>query len=172
MPNSQLSVRRVLLISYLFLHISCCHVQAGSLSSNHTSNWAVLVATSKYWYNYRHMANTLSFYRTVKRLGIPDSNIILMLAEDVACNARNAYPSQVGVSTAETVMCLHCLTQLTNQNMSACMQHQDKLSFAAAGAATRLSRCTSSKIFCVSPCCRPCWEYQAAVAAAAREHTT
>lgn len=64
-------------------------------SSNHTSNWAVLVATSKYWYNYRHMANTLSFYRTVKRLGIPDSNIILMLAEDVACNPRNAYPSQV-----------------------------------------------------------------------------
>jgi hypothetical protein len=42
-----------------------------SSSGNHTSNWAVLVATSKYWYNYRHMANTLSFYRTVKRLGIP-----------------------------------------------------------------------------------------------------
>eukprot|EP00878_Enallax_costatus_P031621 GHUV01034585.1.p1 GENE.GHUV01034585.1~~GHUV01034585.1.p1 ORF type:complete len:404 (+),score=96.46 GHUV01034585.1:190-1401(+) len=63
--------------------------------SSHTSNWAVLVATSKYWYNYRHIANTLSFYRTVKRLGIPDSNIILMLAEDIACNSRNAYPSQV-----------------------------------------------------------------------------
>jgi phosphatidylinositol glycan class K len=63
----------------------------------HTSNWAVLVATSKYWYNYRHIANTLSFYRTVKRLGIPDSNIILMLAEDVACNPRNAYPGQVSV---------------------------------------------------------------------------
>uniref|UniRef100_A0A383VMD2 GPI-anchor transamidase n=1 Tax=Tetradesmus obliquus TaxID=3088 RepID=A0A383VMD2_TETOB len=61
----------------------------------HTSNWAVLVATSKYWYNYRHIANALSFYRTVKRLGIPDSNIILMLAEDVACNPRNAYPGQV-----------------------------------------------------------------------------
>eukprot|EP00775_Hariotina_reticulata_P007320 gene7320-7532_t len=64
-------------------------------SNGHTSNWAVLVCTSKYWYNYRHIANTLSFYRTVKRLGIPDSNIILMLAEDVACNPRNAYPSQV-----------------------------------------------------------------------------
>eukprot|EP00879_Flechtneria_rotunda_P011868 GHRR01012397.1.p2 GENE.GHRR01012397.1~~GHRR01012397.1.p2 ORF type:complete len:124 (-),score=19.14 GHRR01012397.1:1108-1455(-) len=65
------------------------------LQAGHTSNWAVLVATSKYWYNYRHIANTLSFYRTVKRLGIPDSNIILMLAEDVACNPRSAYPSQV-----------------------------------------------------------------------------
>lgn len=36
------------------------------------------------WFNYRHIANTLSMYRTVKRLGIPDSNIILMLADDVA----------------------------------------------------------------------------------------
>ena len=63
--------------------------------SNHTSNWAVLVCTSAYWYNYRHMANALSFYHTVKRLGIPDSRIVLMLADDVACNARNAHPAQV-----------------------------------------------------------------------------
>lgn len=34
-------------------------------------------------------------YRTVKRLGIPDSNIILMLADDVACNPRNSFPSKV-----------------------------------------------------------------------------
>ncbi len=34
-------------------------------------------------------------YRTVKRLGIPDSNIILMLADDVACNARNKFPGCV-----------------------------------------------------------------------------
>lgn len=34
-------------------------------------------------------------YRTVKRLGIPDSQIILMLADDVACNARNRYPGCV-----------------------------------------------------------------------------
>jgi phosphatidylinositol glycan class K len=34
-------------------------------------------------------------YRTVKRLGIPDSNIILMLADDVACNPRNSFPGKV-----------------------------------------------------------------------------
>ncbi|KAI0235915.1 glycosylphosphatidylinositol anchor biosynthesis [Massospora cicadina] len=34
-------------------------------------------------------------YRTVKRLGIPDSNIILMLADDVACNPRNLLPGAV-----------------------------------------------------------------------------
>jgi phosphatidylinositol glycan class K len=63
--------------------------------SNHTNNWAVLVDTSRYWFNYRHVANTLSFYRTVKRLGIPDSRIILMLADDMACNPRNAFPGAI-----------------------------------------------------------------------------
>lgn len=35
------------------------------------------------------------YFRTVKRLGIPDERIILMLADDMACNARNKYPAQV-----------------------------------------------------------------------------
>lgn len=64
-------------------------------TSSHSNNWAVLVSTSRFWFNYRHMANTLSMYRTVKRLGIPDSQIILMLADDVACNPRNAFPGFV-----------------------------------------------------------------------------
>lgn len=63
--------------------------------SSHTNNWAVLVSTSRFWFNYRHMANTLSLYRTVKRMGIPDSQIILMLADDIACNPRNAFPGTV-----------------------------------------------------------------------------
>ncbi|KAF9527251.1 peptidase C13 family-domain-containing protein [Crepidotus variabilis] len=63
--------------------------------STHTNNWAVLVCASRYWFNYRHMANALGMYRTVKRLGIPDSNIILMLADDVSCNQRNKFPGSV-----------------------------------------------------------------------------
>lgn len=41
------------------------------------------------------MANALGMYRTVKRLGIPDSNIILMLSDDAACNTRNKFPGCV-----------------------------------------------------------------------------
>jgi phosphatidylinositol glycan class K len=63
--------------------------------SGHTNNWAVLVDTSRFWFNYRHVANVLSIYRSVKRLGIPDSQIILMLADDMACNARNPRPATV-----------------------------------------------------------------------------
>ena len=52
-------------------------------------------STSRFWFNYRHSANALSIYRTVKRLGIPDSQILLMLADDMACNARNIHPAQI-----------------------------------------------------------------------------
>ena len=43
-------------------------------------------------YTYQHLSNALGMYRTVKRLGIPDSNIILMLADDASCNTRNKFP--------------------------------------------------------------------------------
>ncbi|XP_077233884.1 peptidase C13 family isoform X1 [Tasmannia lanceolata] len=86
---------------FLILLLACSHIyqsnafSSSSSSAMHTNNWAVLVCTSRFWFNYRHMANTLSLYRTVKRLGIPDERIILMLADDMACNARNNYPAQV-----------------------------------------------------------------------------
>lgn len=63
--------------------------------SGHTNNWAVLVCASRYWFNYRHIANTLSVYRSVKRLGIPDSQILLFLSDDMACNGRNGEPGAV-----------------------------------------------------------------------------
>ncbi|KAL6538258.1 hypothetical protein OROGR_012246 [Orobanche gracilis] len=89
---------RILSISILLIFL-CNGIRscASEFSSTtmHTNNWAILVCTSRFWFNYRHMANTLSLYRTVKRLGIPDERIILMLADDMACNARNKYPAQV-----------------------------------------------------------------------------
>lgn len=51
----------------------------------------------------QHMANTLGMYRTVKRLGIPDSHIILMLADDVACNSRNPIPGAVWPAASKTL---------------------------------------------------------------------
>ncbi|KAL5770588.1 hypothetical protein ACOSP7_014742 [Xanthoceras sorbifolium] len=83
----------VMVLLLLVCSYTACSVSAET--TMHTNNWAVLVCTSRFWFNYRHMANTLSLYRTVKRLGIPDERIILMLADDMACNARNKYPAQV-----------------------------------------------------------------------------
>ena len=91
----------LVLITFV-LFIQNCHVKSEKLpesfvkkSQGHTNNWAVLVDTSRFWFNYRHVANVLSVYRSVKRLGIPDSNIILMVADDMACNPRNPRPATV-----------------------------------------------------------------------------
>ncbi|XP_020222602.1 putative GPI-anchor transamidase [Cajanus cajan] len=92
---SMLPMKVVLLMLLIFLCYSVAYSSSSSETTMHTNNWAVLVCTSRFWFNYRHMANTLSLYRTVKRLGIPDERIILMLADDMACNARNKYPAQV-----------------------------------------------------------------------------
>ncbi|CAL8343279.1 unnamed protein product [Merluccius merluccius] len=88
----------LLSLFYFSLPVSTNNIEdkAGQFfSSGHTNNWAVLVCTSRFWFNYRHVANTLSVYRSVKRLGIPDSRIVLMLADDMACNHRNPKPATV-----------------------------------------------------------------------------
>lgn len=56
-----------------------------------TSNWAVLLNTSRYWFNYRHASNIFTLYNILKSLGFPDSQIIVLSADDFACNARNWY---------------------------------------------------------------------------------
>ena len=65
----------VVLVLVLLLFLPHSTDAAAHKASNHSSNWAVLVCTSKFWFNYRHFANTLSMYHTIKRLGIPDSQV-------------------------------------------------------------------------------------------------
>jgi phosphatidylinositol glycan class K len=51
----------------------------------------VIVSSSRYWFNYRHAMNALAFYRILKNNGVPDSQIILMIADEYATNARNPF---------------------------------------------------------------------------------
>lgn len=75
--------------------------------------------TSRFWLNYRHAANVYRFveypsvmafplnslfvcfvlvdsmYQIVRSLGIPDSNIILMVSDGMACEAQNPDPGAV-----------------------------------------------------------------------------
>ena len=64
-------MKLILLVLTLTL-IVVSHVKCNDEYPNHTNNWAVIVDTSRFWFNYRHAANVLSIYRSVKRLGIPD----------------------------------------------------------------------------------------------------
>ena len=84
-----------LLVSAVLLWLSPTYCYAAQLSvpnaaaSASTNTWVVLVSTSRYWFNYRHTANALSIYRIVKAAGVPDSNIVLLLPDDFACQPRN-----------------------------------------------------------------------------------
>jgi len=76
---------------------------AGQQQQQHVDNYAVIVATSKYFFNYRHSANALGLYRYLREVGkFPDSNIILMLADDLICDARNPFPGQVYMAEGPT----------------------------------------------------------------------
>ena len=57
--------------------------------------WAVIVNTSKFWFNYRHTVNLLLTYNTLRRYGLDDDHIILMTTDTTPCNARNPMPTQV-----------------------------------------------------------------------------
>lgn len=52
-------------------------------------NYAVLVAASEGWKNYRHQADVLGMYQYLKEKGYDDDHIILIMADDIAYNEKN-----------------------------------------------------------------------------------
>ena len=105
-----------LLCFFFLLHcsfVSGSDNDAEGHDHGHGNNWAVLVAGSRYWFNYRHIANVLSIYHSIKKLGIPDSQIILMLPDDMACNDRNVFKGQMIASHATTKYDRHHSNELT-----------------------------------------------------------
>jgi len=58
-------------------------------------HWAVLVAGSSGYGNYRHQADVCHAYQVVKSHGIPEENIIVMAYDDIANNSRNPFPGQL-----------------------------------------------------------------------------
>jgi legumain len=53
------------------------------------ANWALLVAGSTGYGNYRHQADVCHAYQVLKNHGFPESNIIVMMKDDVANSYRN-----------------------------------------------------------------------------------
>ena len=75
--------------------VSCLLAPATTTPNpRHVDNWAILVDTSRYWFNYRHSVNALAMYEVVKHLGIPDSHILLFLADYPATDPRNRFPGR------------------------------------------------------------------------------
>lgn len=64
----------------------------------HTGNWALLVASSKGWANYRHQADVLAIYQQLKQAGYTDDRIILIAEDDIADNVSNPNKGVVQVT--------------------------------------------------------------------------
>ena len=54
-------------------------------------HWALLVAGSRGYWNYRHQADACHAYQLMLQSGIPASNIILMMQDDVANSKSNPF---------------------------------------------------------------------------------
>lgn len=61
-------------------------------------NKAVLICGSEGWYNYRHQADLLYIYKTLKEHNFTDDDIILIMRDDIAYNPKNKYPGVIKVS--------------------------------------------------------------------------
>jgi len=58
-------------------------------------HWAVLVAGSNGYFNYRHQADVCHAYHLMVRQGIPEDQIIVMSFNDVAWDSLNPFPGKL-----------------------------------------------------------------------------
>ncbi|KAL9230372.1 hypothetical protein vseg_005734 [Gypsophila vaccaria] len=92
----------ILLVLSLLTYICECRVTQETLttafktSKQHSSsndsvgtNWAVLVAGSNGYGNYRHQADICHAYQILKRGGLKDENIVVFMYDDIANNDEN-----------------------------------------------------------------------------------
>lgn len=58
-------------------------------------NWALLIAGSNTYGNYRHQADIYHMYQVIKKNGIPDEQIIVFHYDDIANNTENPHKGTV-----------------------------------------------------------------------------
>lgn len=70
-------------------------VIASAATAVQGAHYAVLVAGSNSYSNYRHQADVCHAYQVVKSKGIPEENIIVMAYDDIASNSKNPFPGKI-----------------------------------------------------------------------------
>jgi legumain len=70
-------------------------VVAVAISAASAANYAVLVAGSNQFYNYRHQTDVCHSFAVLTQHGIPAKNIIVMVYDDIANDPQNPYPGQL-----------------------------------------------------------------------------
>ena len=67
----------------------------GAAQAATSDHWAVIVAGSNTYSNYRHQADTCHAYQVLKAQGIPEDQIIHFAYDDVANSRSNPFPGQI-----------------------------------------------------------------------------
>jgi ABC-type branched-subunit amino acid transport system substrate-binding protein/glycosylphosphatidylinositol transamidase (GPIT) subunit GPI8 len=60
-----------------------------------TGLWALILASSRGFENYRHQADALAQYQLLRERGVPDDHIVLILADDLAAAPDNPEPGAI-----------------------------------------------------------------------------
>ena len=82
----------LLLVQIVLVSTASASASASAAPTTDPQNiHAVLVASSRYWFNYRHANNILAMYQRLRQNGIPSSNIVMMMADEIPSNARNPF---------------------------------------------------------------------------------
>jgi len=68
---------------------------AVAVACTEAADWALLVAGSNGYYNYRHQSDVYDMYQILHENGIPDDHIVAMHYDDIANNPQNPKPGQV-----------------------------------------------------------------------------
>ncbi|KAL0297232.1 UNVERIFIED_CONTAM: Vacuolar-processing enzyme [Sesamum radiatum] len=59
------------------------------------TRWAILIAGSNGYWNYRHQADVCHAYQILKRGGLKDENIVVFMYDDIAYNEENPRPGVI-----------------------------------------------------------------------------
>ena len=72
-----------------FALVICLGISCIKSEEDQGVNWALLIAGSNEFYNYRHQADICHAYQILHKNGIPDERIIVMMYDDIADNEEN-----------------------------------------------------------------------------------
>ena len=65
------------------------------ISADADDHWAIIVAGSKDYMNYRHHADVYHAWQVMRNNGVPEDNIILFAYGNIAYDPNNPYPGKV-----------------------------------------------------------------------------
>jgi legumain len=77
-------MRKSAILVVIFALLALC-----SAAPAESTNWAILVAGSNGYYNYRHQSDICHAYQILKKNGLKEENIIVFMYDDIANNDQN-----------------------------------------------------------------------------------